>query len=174
MAEASTSGITRSPRSCGSLAFAGFRPADCRKGARVGKATSLDLVRRVFRRDQPNQLWMADITEHPTREGKVYCAVVLDAYSRMIVGWSIDTTQTTRLVTNALGMATQRRGLHEGLVLHSDRGVQPEFKGSSQHLDGRSCDGKTSCSQNSLALEHGFSRGGNSRLSRPLQNPSGV
>ena len=75
------------------------------KGAKVGKATSLDLVRRAFRREGPNQLWMTDITEHPTREGKLYCAVVLDAFSRMIVGWAIDTTQTTRLVTDALSMA---------------------------------------------------------------------
>jgi hypothetical protein len=45
-------------------------------------------------------------TEHPTREGKVYCCVVLDAFSRYVVGWSIDSTQTTLLVLNALGMAT--------------------------------------------------------------------
>ena len=94
------------------------------KGVKVGKATSLDLVRRAFRRDRPNQLWMTDITEHTTREGKLYCAVVLDAFSRMIVGWAIDTTQTTRLVTDALSMAVHRRGPHNGLVLHSDRGVQ--------------------------------------------------
>ena len=57
----------------------------------------------------PNQLWVTDITEHPTREGKVYCAVVLDAYSRRVVGWSIDATPTAALVTNALGMAIQTR-----------------------------------------------------------------
>jgi putative transposase len=50
---------------------------------------------------------MTDIT--PIREGKVYCCVVLDAFSRSVVGWSIDSTQTTLLVLNALGMATQRR-----------------------------------------------------------------
>jgi transposase InsO family protein len=94
------------------------------KGARVAKVTSLDLVRRSFRRERPNELWMTDITEHPTREGKVYCAVVLDAFSRFIVGWSIDSTQTTKLVLNALGMATQRRQHRDGLVIHSDRGVQ--------------------------------------------------
>jgi transposase InsO family protein len=49
------------------------------KGARIGRVSSLDLVRRSFRRDRPNELWMTDITEHPTREGKVYCCVVLDA-----------------------------------------------------------------------------------------------
>lgn len=94
------------------------------KGSRVGNVTSLDLVRREFRREAPNQLWMTDITEHPTREGKVYCCIVLDAFSRMIVGWSIDSSQTTVLVTNALGMATGRRGPQDGLVIHSDRGVQ--------------------------------------------------
>ena len=79
------------------------------KGARAAKVTSLDLVRRSFQRDRPNELWMTDITEHPTREGKVYCCVVLDAFSRFVVGWSIDSTQTTLLVLNALGMATKRR-----------------------------------------------------------------
>jgi len=94
------------------------------RGAKVSKVTSLDLVGRVFRRDRPNELWLTDITEHPTREGKVYCAVVLDAFSRLVVGWSIDSTQTTTLVLNALGMATQRRQDRDGLVIHSDRGVQ--------------------------------------------------
>jgi transposase InsO family protein len=50
------------------------------KGARMAQVTSRDLVRRVLRSDGPNQLWMTDITEHPTREGKVYCCVVLDAF----------------------------------------------------------------------------------------------
>jgi transposase InsO family protein len=62
-------------------------------------------------------------TEHPTREGKVYCCVVLDAFSRFVVGWSIDSTQTTTLVLNALGTTKRRRPFGE-LVIHSDRGVQ--------------------------------------------------
>ncbi len=112
------------------------------KGARVAQVTSLDLVRRSFRRDRPNELWMTDITEHPTREGKVYCAVVLDAFSRFVVGWSIDSTQTTKLVLNALGMATQRRQHRDGLVIHSDRGVQGGFNWSLQRLSERGCDGE--------------------------------
>jgi transposase InsO family protein len=94
------------------------------KGAKVGDHRSLDLVRRDFVRAAPNELWMTDITEHPTREGKVFCCVVLDAFSRRVVGWSIDSTQTTTLVTTALGMATKTRNPDAGLVLHSDRGVQ--------------------------------------------------
>ena len=93
-------------------------------GARLGRPAGSDLVARMFRRERPNELWIADITEHPTREGKLYCAVVLDAFSRMVVGWAIDTTQTGTLVTDALGMALRRRGQHDGLVLHTDRGVQ--------------------------------------------------
>jgi len=94
------------------------------RGAKVSKVTSLDLVGRVFRRTAPNELWLTDITEHPTREGKIYLCVVLDAFSRRVVGWSIDSTQTTTLVLNALGMATQRRSHRDGLVIHSDRGTQ--------------------------------------------------
>jgi transposase InsO family protein len=82
------------------------------------------LVRRDFARDSPDKLWMTDITKHPTREGKAYCCVVLDAFSRFVVGWSIDSTQTTTLVLNALGMAIRRRNGQDDLVIHSDRGVQ--------------------------------------------------
>lgn len=73
----------------GELGIKGLPTRRLPKGARIAQVTSLDLVRRVFRRDGPNQLWMTDITEHPTREGKVYCCVVLDAFSRLIVGWSV-------------------------------------------------------------------------------------
>ena len=94
------------------------------RGARVGKASSLDLVRRRFTADGPDRLWMTDITEHPTREGKIYCCAVIDAFSRMVVGWSIDSRQTGLLVTNALGMALRRRTPREGGIIHSDQGVQ--------------------------------------------------
>jgi putative transposase len=94
------------------------------RGAMVGKPTSLDLVRRRFRADGPDRLWMTDITEHPTREGKIYCCAVIDAFSRMVVGWSIDSRQTGLLVTNALGMALSRRAPREGGIIHSDQGVQ--------------------------------------------------
>lgn len=62
-------------------------------------------------------------TEHPTREGKVYCAVVLDTFSRRVVGWSIDSSPTATLVTSALGMAIRNRR-PDGTVIHSDHGTQ--------------------------------------------------
>jgi putative transposase len=81
-----------------------------------------DLVDRQFSRTGPNQLWVTDITEHPTHEGKVYCAVVLDAFSRRVVGWSIDASPTAGLVTNALGMASQTRTPPSGAIIYSDQG----------------------------------------------------
>jgi putative transposase len=102
------------------------------RGAKLRAVTSQDLVRREFKRKAPNELWLTDITEHPTREGKVYCCAVLDTFSRKIGGWSIDSTQTTSLVLNALGIATQRRPSRDGLVMHSDRSVQLGLNRSSQ------------------------------------------
>lgn len=86
-----------------------------------------DRVERQFNRAGPNQLWVTDITEHPTREGKVYCCVILDTYSRRVVGWSIDSSPTGALVTNALGMAIDSRldkSTEPGTIIHSDQGVQ--------------------------------------------------
>lgn len=86
-----------------------------------------DRVERDFKRAGPNQLWVTDITEHPTREGKVYCCVILDTYSRRVVGWSIDASPTGSLVTNALGMAIDSRldkHAEPGTIIHSDQGVQ--------------------------------------------------
>jgi len=88
-----------------------------------GVATASDLVCRQFARSEPDRLWVTDITEHPTREGKLYACVVLDAYSRRVVGWSIDSTPTAALVTNALGMAIDSRK-PAGAVIHSDQGTQ--------------------------------------------------
>ncbi len=56
----------------------------------VNVATEKDLVKRKFVATAPNELWLTDITEHPTREGKVYCCAVLDVFSRKVVGWAID------------------------------------------------------------------------------------
>ena len=84
-----------------------------------------DLVQRRFVADAPDRLWLTDITEHPTAEGKVYCAAVLDAYSRRVVGWSIADHLRAELVVDALKMARWRRRPPPGqTVVHSDRGAQ--------------------------------------------------
>jgi putative transposase len=88
-------------------------------------ASADDLVERMFVRERPNELWVTDITEHPTREGKVYCAVVLDAFSRRVVGWSISHNPTAALTSNALGMAIEQREATRGeTLIHSDHGTQ--------------------------------------------------
>jgi putative transposase len=73
-------------------------PGNKRRRPKPEVPTAADLVDRNFARTGRDQLWVTDITEHPTREGKVYCAVVLDTHSRRVVGWSIDATQTAALV----------------------------------------------------------------------------
>lgn len=67
-------------------------------------------------------MWCTDVTEHPTSEGRVYCAAVLDVYSRRIVGWSISDHIRSELVVDALQMARWNRQPQPGTILHSDRG----------------------------------------------------
>jgi putative transposase len=83
-----------------------------------------NLLSREFDAQGPNERWVTDITYIPTREGWLYLAVVEDLYSRMVVGWSMSETMTSRLVVDALEMAVQRRLPGEGLLAHSDRGSQ--------------------------------------------------
>jgi transposase InsO family protein len=96
-----------------------------RRGRRHRPAAAVhdDLVQRRFIADAPDRLWLTDITEHPTGEGKVYCAAVLDVFSRRIVGWSIADHLRSELVVDALEMACWRRK-PAGTVVHSDRGSQ--------------------------------------------------
>ncbi len=83
-----------------------------------------DLVRRDFTADAPNRLWLADITEHPTGEGKLYLCAIKDVFSNRIVGYSIDSRMKSRLAVAALESAVTRRGDVAGCILHSDRGSQ--------------------------------------------------
>ena len=82
-----------------------------------------DLVKRQFKADGPDQLWVADITYIPTWAGFLYLAIVLDVWSRKVVGWAIESHLRTELVLTALNMAlAQRRP--KAVVHHSDHGCQ--------------------------------------------------
>lgn len=82
-----------------------------------------DLVNRAFDPDGPDRLWVMDVTEHPTGTGKVYLAVVVDAWSRRVVGWSIADHMRAELVADAVQMATWRRQPPRGqTIAHSDHG----------------------------------------------------
>jgi putative transposase len=83
-----------------------------------------DLVNREFTANGPNQLWVADITYVPTLAGFLFLAVVLDVWSRRIVGWAMSSRLVTQLVVEAMSMAIDRRGPVGGVVHHSDQGCQ--------------------------------------------------
>jgi putative transposase len=95
------------------------------KGSKPGTPSHDDLVRRNFTAEAPNELWVTDLTEHWTDEGKLYVAAIKDLYSNRIVGWAIDSRMKARLVVAAIEMAVARRGVDvAGCILHSDRGSQ--------------------------------------------------
>lgn len=94
-----------------------------RSGGNRLPAVFQDHVQRQFVADRPDKLWVTDITQHRTGEGWVYCAAVIDVFSRRCVGWSIADHLRTELVLDAVDMARIRRR-PEGTVLHSDRGTQ--------------------------------------------------
>lgn len=87
-------------------------------------APAPDLVDRVFAAHSPDRLWVADITYVPTWSGFLYVAVVVDAFSRRVVGWSMAGHMRTELILDALDMAIERRRPEGGLIHHSDRGTQ--------------------------------------------------
>ena len=109
------------------MSAAGLAGVSRRKFVRTtskdGGRQAPDLVDRNFAADRPDLLWVADITHIPTWAGFLYLAVVLDAYSRRIVGWSMATTLATKLVLDALNMALLTRRPN-GVVHHSDQGSQ--------------------------------------------------
>ena len=96
----------------------------------------LDLVDRNFQVSRPNELWVSDLTYVATWRGFVYVAFVLDAYARRILGWRVSTSLRSDLALDALEQAiSEREDDQDGrLIHHSDHGVQPRFKGSSQRI----------------------------------------
>src|SRR5215216_7025012 len=133
MRQAELSGLVRRKRGRTTIRVPGVRVAD-------------DLVERRFRPEAPNVLWVADITYLRTWEGWLYLAAVQDAYSRMIVGWSMADHMRAELVVDALQMALARRRPAPGLIHHSDQGSQGGFQRSSQRSIRRGCDGQAKTS----------------------------
>ena len=100
------------------------RPKGDRKPASPQPNAAPDLVRREFAADGPNRAWFADITYVRTHQGWLYLAVVMDIWSRMIVGWSMSPRMTAELADDALKMAIARRRPGKGCIHHSDHGSQ--------------------------------------------------
>lgn len=116
---------------------------------------SPNLLNQNFRANSPNEVWVSDITYISTYEGWLYLAVVLDLYSRKVVGWSMSNRMTSQLVIDALEYAIIDRQPFAGLIFHSDRGSQyasMEFRKSlSNHKMIQSMSGKGNCYDNAVA-----------------------
>ncbi len=95
-----------------------------RNAKKAGPPAHEDLVLRRFTAAAPNRLWLWDITEHPTSEGKIYLCAIKDVFSNRIVGYSISDRMTSQIAVNPLVSAVQRRRDVAGCVVHSDRGSQ--------------------------------------------------
>ena len=106
-----------------------------RNGKKPGPPAHDDLVKRDFTAQGPNQLWLVDITEHWTGEGKLYECAIKDVWSNRIVGYSISDRMKSKIAVDALNMAVAHRGDVTGCIVHSDRGSQGGFNWWSQHLD---------------------------------------
>jgi len=82
-----------------------------------------DRLKRQFRTELPDQAWVSDTTFVPTRQGWLFLAVILDLYSRQVIGWAMGNHNNTQLVSEALTMAIWRRGREKDVIVHSDRGA---------------------------------------------------
>ena len=118
-----TAGVNRVARLCSSQRIWSVFAKKRGLTRRAGPPVHDDLVRKVFTADAPNRLWLTDITEHPTAEGKLYLCAIKDAYSGRIVGYSIDSRMKATLAVSALRNAIRLRE-PAGTVVHSDRGSQ--------------------------------------------------
>lgn len=88
-----------------------------------GKAVANNVLNRAFRVDQPNKVWVSDITYIPSRQGMLYLAVILDLYSRQVVSWQLADHMRSELIGEVIDIAVARRGVLPELF-HSDRGSQ--------------------------------------------------
>ncbi len=92
--------------------------------AKNNQPAAPNILNRQFNVEQPDRVWVSDTTFIPTRKGWLYLAVILDLYSRRVVGWSMSDKNNQHLVIDALQMAIQQRSPCSGLLLHSDQGIQ--------------------------------------------------
>jgi putative transposase len=95
-----------------------------RRGWKPLPAPHDDLVKRQFSAHAPNRVWFCDVTQHRARDGWVYCVAVIDAYSHVVVGWSIGDHLWSELVVDALKMARWQRKPAPRTIVNSDRGAQ--------------------------------------------------
>ena len=154
-------GLNRVARLMAELSITGQRPRRFRKttDSHHDRTIAPDLVERDFNPSAPNQLWAADITYIPTASGWAYLAVVLDLFSRRVIGWAVDEHMGTELVLEALDRALGTREYGEGLVHHSDRGSQYASARHREELERRGIQismGAKGCAYDNAVVESFF------------------
>ena len=127
--EARDAGVVMSERTAWKICsqnrwWSAFGKKKARSTKKPGPPVHDDLVQRKFSADASNELWLGDITEHRTKEGKLYLCAIKDVFSNRIVGYSIDERMKSRIAVNALNNAVARREGVAGCILHTDRGSQ--------------------------------------------------
>ena len=127
--EAHDAGVAMSERTAWKICsqnrwWSAFGKKKARSAKKAGPPVHDDLVERNFTADAPNELWLGDITEHRTREGKLYLCAIKDVFSNRIVGYSIEERMKSRIAVNALDNAVARRDGVAGCIFHTDRGSQ--------------------------------------------------
>jgi len=131
------------------------------RGRRPGPPVHDDLVNRDFSADAPNELWLTDITEHPTAlEGKLYLCAIKDAFSNRIVGYSIDNRMTAALAVSALNNAVAVRQTTPMTIVHADRGSQfrsHAFVKALRHHEVRGSMGRVATCADNAAMESFYS-----------------
>jgi len=112
-------------------------------------------LNRDFTAQAPNRVWVTDLTYVPTSEGWLYLVTIMDLFSRKVVGYASSDHMRAELCIEALDQAVRKRGRHDGLILHSDRGVQFAADGFRGACDGygiqQSMSGKGDCYDNAVA-----------------------
>ncbi len=116
--------VARLMRQHGIRARAPRRYRVCTTDSKHSLPVAENVLDQNFVADRPDQVWLADITYIPTREGWLYLAVILDLFTRKVVGWAMRDHMRAELTIGALSMAIQRRRPGAGLIHHSDRGSQ--------------------------------------------------
>lgn len=116
---------------------------------------SKNILNRKFKARKPNRKWVSDITYIRTNQGWLYLCIIMDLYSKRVVGWSMDKNMKTELVMAAMDMAVKLRGVSRGLIFHSDRGSQYRSKELMKRIKGlkfrQSMSRKGNCWDNACA-----------------------
>lgn len=142
---------------------AGIQSTISRRKARYHKAgppVHDDLVQRQFTADGPNQVWLTDITEHRTSEGKLYLCAVKDLFGNKIVGYSMGPRMKAKLAVQVLENAVCQRGFPKGVIVHSDRGSQfrsRKYLAALQRHELRGSMGRVGACGDNAAMESFFS-----------------